>query len=91
MFFIKLQQHKATPRKKKTSNFYPLHGNVKCRMAMSSAEDMLNISNFFFKIVEIQIFIAMFEISMKSAFMWVQTSLVLVQWLLRWYLKKKTN
>ena len=36
-----------------------------------------------FKILKIQIVIAVFEFCMKNAVKWVQTSLVLVQWLLR--------
>ena len=68
MFFIKLQQHKATPgRKKKKKKNKKQSLNFYLSTAMSSAEDILNISFFFF-IIEIQIFIAIFGFSMKNAF-----------------------
>ena len=69
--------------------FFTYHLSVELDLThskqMPSADDISNFSTLKKKkkMMEIQIFIATFKFIMKNAFIWVQTSLVLVQWFLR--------
>ena len=54
---------------------------------MSAANAGQICHTFFSKMFKSQIFIAIFESSMKNTLKWVQTSLVLEQWFLRYPLE----
>ena len=69
-----------------TLPFKPNPSTPRClslSMLVSTADDGSNFPTFIIFFFEIQIFKVIFRFTIHNAFEWVQTSLVLVQWLLR--------